>query len=166
MMKIQVAGLSEGTHHYRFCVGSADLELTGQFSGDILVQATIEKVGAQLHLRATVEATGKFQCDRCLSSFERPLRPAFQMHYVTGEGDESQFDPAEVQTLSPGYPVIDIADDVRQTLLLSVPLKLLCREDCAGLCPQCAQNLNEGACTCTTEKADGRWDALRRLKSN
>jgi len=166
MMKIQVAGLSEGIHQYRFCVGSAELEPTGQFTGDILVHVAVEKVGTQLHLRATVEATGRFQCDRCVSSFERPLRPSYQMHYMADNGEPRQYDPAEVQVLSPGYAVIDIADDVRQTLILSVPLKLLCREDCAGLCPGCAKNLNETACTCTVNTADGRWDALRRLQSN
>jgi uncharacterized protein len=166
MMRIQVAGLSEGVHHYRFRVGARDLNLGQEFLGEILVRVDLEKIGTQLHLKAAVEATGTFECDRCVTSFEKRLRPSYQMHYVMDQEEFGRYDPAEVQVLSAGHPVVNIADDVRQTLLLSIPLKLLCREDCAGLCPHCAKNLNEDACTCTVERADGRWDTLRRLQSN
>ncbi len=165
-MKIQVAGLSEGVHKYRFAVDAADLDLGPQFSGKVVALATVEKIGTQLHLKGAVEATGTFACDRCVTVFERMLRPSYAMHYVADQEEYGRFDPAEVQVISPGHPVIDISDDVRQTLLLSIPLKLLCREDCAGLCPRCATNLNEGVCSCSPERADGRWDALRRLQSN
>jgi len=165
-MRIQVAGLSEGIHDHRFTIGAADLNLGPQFSGDTVVHVSVEKIGTQLHLKATAETTGTFECDRCVTSFEKRLRPSYQMHYVVDREEYGRYDPAEVQVLSPGHAMIEIDDDVRQTLLLSIPLKLLCREDCAGLCPHCAKNLNEGTCSCSPQQADGRWDALRRLKSN
>jgi uncharacterized protein len=52
-----------------------------------------------------------------------------------------------------------------QELLLEVPMKPLCREDCAGLCPRCGALLGSDHCTCTAESAgDSRWAALARLK--
>jgi uncharacterized protein len=68
--------------------------------------------------------------------------------------------------MSPGQTVIDMADDVRQTVLLAVPLKNVCREDCRGLCPQCGRNLNDGACDCKETRVDGRWDKLKELQNN
>lgn len=165
-MKIQVAGLSEGAHRYRFTVGAAELGVDERFAGQVVVEATLDRVGTQMHLRAEVQATGSFVCDRCVAPFSRTLRPSYTMHYVADETETGPFDPAEVQVLFPGNPVIDIADDVRQTLLLSVPLKLLCREDCRGLCPRCAKDLNDGPCGCESRPADSRWEALRRLQSN
>ena len=86
------------------------------------------------------------------------------MYYVTGEGADSQIDPAELQIVPPGFSVIDLSEDVRQTVLLSVPLKLLCTENCKGLCPLCGRNLNSGTCTCTQGAVDTRWEQLIKLK--
>ena len=63
-----------------------------------------------------------------------------------------------VARLARVYPVYVLA------LLVALPLKPLCREDCAGLCPQCGANLNEGPCGCEPDTEDDRWAALRELK--
>ena len=68
--------------------------------------------------------------------------------------------------IAPGQTVIDMADDVRQTVLLSVPLKNVCRDECRGLCPLCGRNLNEGTCDCKETPVDGRWDKLKELQNN
>jgi len=88
------------------------------------------------------------------------------MFYVIEGAETEHLDPVEFQQLLPGQAVIDIADDVRQTLLLAVPLKLLCSENCRGLCPTCGKNLNEGECSCRNDVGDPRWDVLRNLQSN
>jgi hypothetical protein len=66
----------------------------------------------------------------------------------------------------PGQTVIDLSDDARQTVLLALPLKHLCREDCRGLCPQFGRNLNEGTCDCRETRLDGRWDKLKEFQNN
>ena len=162
-MKIQVGGLSDGCHDYRFHAEPSELGLSGAFSTGITVTATLEKSGNQLHLAAKVETAGSFTCDRCVAPFEKRLTPSCDMHYVTDATAGDRFDPSEVQVISPAYQVIDITDDVRQTLVLAVPLKLLCREDCAGLCPKCAKNLNEGRCECKDLIVEPRWEGLRRF---
>jgi uncharacterized protein len=58
---------------------------------------------------------------------------------------------------------IDLSGIVHDEVLLGLPMNPVCREDCAGLCPTCGQNLNEGDCECPPA-SDPRWDALRRLK--
>ncbi len=55
----------------------------------------------------------------------------------------------------------DEEDLVRSTLILELPGRYLCNEDCKGLCPKCGCDLNEGLCQCNTKEADPRWDVLK-----
>jgi len=57
-----------------------------------------------------------------------------------------------------------LEEAVREQVLLALPLKMICREDCKGLCPQCGQNLNEGPCSCTAPNHDLRWSALKEIR--
>jgi uncharacterized protein len=57
----------------------------------------------------------------------------------------------------------DLFPRVREELILDMPIKLLCREDCKGLCSKCGADLNEGACGCPGAPVDRRWGPLRNL---
>ena len=59
---------------------------------------------------------------------------------------------------------LDLKEAIREEVILSQTLLVLCDPDCKGLCPQCGVNLNEESCECSVEEADPRWDALRALK--
>ena len=160
-MKIQVGSLSEGTHEYRFRTDAGDIQLGEGFSGEVTVNATMQKTGHQLALRARITAQGTFICDRCTSPFTLRLAPEYRMFYVWNETDAESLDPSEVQVISAGLPIVDLTDDVRQTVLLSVPLKLLCKQDCRGLCPDCGIDLNTGTCACMSASVDSRFESLR-----
>jgi uncharacterized protein len=58
-----------------------------------------------------------------------------------------------------------LEDALREQVLLAVPLKTLCREDCKGLCPHCGKNLNESQCSCAEQREDPRWAALKEIRS-
>ena len=68
-----------------------------------------------------------------------------------------------VYPLHEGQIEVDISDDLREDLLLDLPTHPRCREDCAGLCPQCGANRNETSCSCSPEVGGGPWDSLDRL---
>ncbi len=163
-MKIQVGGLSDGIYQFALAEDATSLELDGQFKDQVSANVTVEKNGAQIFLKAGVSAQGAFECDRCLTPFVSRLASSFRMYYVVGETADSRIDPAELKIVPPGFSVIDLSDDIRQTVLLSVPLKLLCREECKGLCPHCGVNLNFRTCTCSETSVDPRWEQLMRLK--
>jgi uncharacterized protein len=57
-----------------------------------------------------------------------------------------------------------LEDALREQILLALPIKNICRDDCAGLCPRCGQNRNLGPCACPPSPADERWAPLARLK--
>lgn len=163
-MRIQVGGLSDGVYQHTLAEDAATMELGSQFQDQVVARVTIEKSGTQIFLKTALSLNGSFTCDRCLSPFLSSLTPSYRMCYVTEGGDDSNMDPAELQVVPPGFSVIDMTDDVRQTVLLSVPLKLLCSENCKGLCPHCGMNLNFGTCTCTESVVDPRWEQLIKLK--
>ncbi len=60
---------------------------------------------------------------------------------------------------------IDLAETLREELLLALPLAPLCKETCRGLCPRCGTDLNEASCDCPEDPKDDRWAALRNLKA-
>ena len=165
-MKIQVGGLSQGHHNYTFRAQPADLGLDGHYVRDVDVTVELEKTATQLMLKAELATEGRFVCDRCADDFAQPLAASYRMHYLWNQEDAAQLDPAEVQIVASNLAVIDLTEDVRQTLILAVPLKLLCRSDCKGLCPRCGKNMNLGSCTCSDEPGDSRWEALRSLRTN
>lgn len=166
VMKIQVGNLSDGYHEYLLEAKPTDFGLEEGFNSEILVNAVLDKTGNQIYLKADVRTHGSFGCDRCASPFEAPVSSKFQACYFT-EGEEVvNVDPEELRMIPPGFSVIDITDDIRQTILLAIPLKLLCSDTCRGLCPQCGKNLNTGSCECSDTTVDSRWEKLREIQQN
>jgi uncharacterized protein len=58
-----------------------------------------------------------------------------------------------------------LEDALREQVLLALPLKTICRDDCKGLCPHCGKNLNEIQCACVDEVEDPRWAALKEIRT-
>lgn len=165
-MKIQIGGLSDGLHHYSFAVASSELGLGAQFIGNVAVEAALDKSSTQILLTSAIKATAQFECDRCVTPFTTTLQSSYTMFYLPEGSDAPHLDPAEVQVVPSGLHLIDLTEDVRQTILLSVPFKLLCKESCKGLCPTCGKNLNQESCSCSAPDIDSRWEKLRKLQSN
>jgi uncharacterized protein len=162
-MNIQVGGLSEGVHEFQFRAVASDLGLDHSFPQELRVDTCLERIGHQIALQTAIETVGVFQCDRCTSKFETVLKPTYNMVYVIEGTETGNIDGGELQIIPSGLGVIDISEDVRQAVVLSVPLKLLCSESCKGLCAQCGVNLNIATCSCSDTAVDPRWEALREL---
>ncbi|MEK6650659.1 MAG: DUF177 domain-containing protein [Bacteroidota bacterium] len=166
-MQINIARIAEGAHHHTFEALPSDLELDEPFVGPIRVGAEFNRTGRQYLLHASFESKGVFTCDRCLDRFDLPLTGSYRILYVP----ESSSAPAtgksgEVQTVPSDAQVITLDEDLRQFLELAIPKKLLCREECQGLCPTCGTNLNTGSCSCEKSATDPRWDALKKLSKS
>ena len=165
-MKIQIGSLSEGLHEYQFTTPVEDVGLTDPFQGEVKVSVALEKTGTQMVLRGLVNADCKVTCDRCTRLFPLAVHAPYRMFYVAGGSEFEGIDRAELQTVDPGAGSLDITEDVRQTALLAVPLKLVCSEGCKGLCPHCGINLNVESCSCTREEGGTRWEPLRSLRGS
>jgi uncharacterized protein len=140
------AGLAEVLHEHRGPKDIvADIRLRGKFSG-------------------------KFQvpCARCVEPVEIPLAADFDLIFrpatADSEAPERSITAPETEI---GYYQKDsllLEDVLREQVLLSLPVRTLCKEDCKGLCPRCGQNRNSEACSCDVGPSDPRWEALAGLR--
>lgn len=165
--RINISNLSEGIHEYSFETEPFKIGLDECFNTTVKVAATLDKSLRQILLQAKVTTSGVFECDRCLEQFSKQLNVAYTIVYI--QDNRTAIDvkkEEEVQVLSADTNYIDLDEDVRQYILLALPQKLLCVEDCLGLCPNCGINKNSSNCTCQNQTFDSRWDALKKLSSS
>ena len=161
--KIRISQLPTGLHEYHFSSEPREIGLESNFRGRVEVYAGVDKLPRQLYVKARIRTSGLFNCDRCVEEFEHSLEASYSMFYVYDDAEGAKFPTEEVQVISPDAVCIDLAEDVSQVVTLSVPLKLLCREDCKGLCPRCGTNWNRKPCNCSAEGMDPRWNNLEQL---
>ncbi len=118
-------------------------------------------------VEAELETEVELLCSRCLQSFLQKVTLKIEEEYipvidvVTGVRLSAPEDPGSF--LIDEHHVIDLTEAVRQYALLAVPMKPLCYQDCAGLCPGCGKNLNRELCQCPEEVIDPRWSELLKL---
>jgi uncharacterized protein len=126
------------------------------------------KVVIDIRLRGTLSASLELNCARCLEPVAQNVTRDFDLLYRplgTDAGrDELSVTDAEAEI---GYyqgEGLLLEDVLREQVLLAVPLKVTCREDCKGLCPHCGKNLNQEQCSCTVPLEDPRWSALKEIR--
>src|SRR5512146_1426571 len=127
-----------------------------------------KKVLDDIHVKGELATRLELACARCLEPVERDVTRSFDLLYRPRGSDagheELSVTDAEADI---GYYTGDgllLEDVLREQVLLAVPLKVVCREECKGLCPRCGQNLNQGACACPEPTEEVRWAALKDLK--
>jgi uncharacterized protein len=128
---------------------------------------TIHHLGGRLRLtrtpqgivvQGTLHAQTSVECVRCLDECECPVEVPFEELFLPSSSPEATY-PYVID--EGGF--IDLTPIVREEGILAVPIQVLCKPDCRGLCPQCGQNLNDGPCACAQESLDPRLASLRNL---
>lgn len=148
-------------------------------TGELRVKGHAELIREHHSHRVTVPSIrlvgtlrGEFEanCARCIEPVPERVDTQFDLLYrplgTDRRGDEVSISEAETEI---GYyegEGMELADSVREQVLLALPVKVVCRPDCKGICPECGKNLNEGECNCSTKVVDPRWDALKDLKKD
>ena len=147
--------------HYRVSETESNCSTYGEVS--------LLRTDRGIFVSGTLNTAVKALCGRCLVSFDQSLTLEIKEEYLltvdpsTGAslpfgGEEGAFTINENRE-------VDLTEAVRQYSLLALPMKPLCREGCAGLCPSCGQNLNLGPCSCPAGAIDPRLAGLARLAS-
>jgi len=107
-------------------------------------------------------------CARCLEPVRQDIRRKFDLLYrplgADAGQDEQSVAGAESEISYYQGQGLLLEDVLREQILLAVPLKAICREDCKGLCAHCGANLNAGPCSCAEPAEDPRWSALKDLR--
>jgi uncharacterized protein len=121
-------------------------------------------------IRLVGKLDGGFEvnCARCLEPVRQQVSCSFDLLYrpeeATKGSDEVSISESETEIGFYTGEGMELEDSLREQVLLAVPVKVICRPDCKGLCPHCGKNLNQESCGCSTKAEDPRWNALRELR--
>ncbi|HZA35530.1 MAG TPA: DUF177 domain-containing protein [Vicinamibacterales bacterium] len=131
------------------------------------LRLNLHKDKAKVRLTGTVKTTVEVDCSRCLEGFQVPIASTFDVQYLPATAapadSDREVDEQELDTAFYQDGVIDLRQLVREQIFLMLPMKPLCQESCAGLCPVCGTNLNTGSCECSPEWEDPRLAPLKAL---
>ncbi len=152
-MKIQLDRIPyEGSHFIEEDpVAAYELSyLDFKFKDPIRLDISAQIVSGNLVVSGKISTRVKMTCSLCLKAFSR-----------TWEEPSYHFD---CQVINP-HDSIDLTENIREAIIVGLPVKPLCREDCKGLCPSCGTDWNSAQNTCCSkQKMDIRWTDLNKLK--
>lgn len=122
--------------------------------------------GSGLGLRLRFATSLRGPCQRCLAPSVVDVAVDAREFQASGRGDADEpDDDLDCEYLSgPTRMELDVAAWARDAMAEVVPMSVLCREECAGLCARCGADLNAGACGCVDDQSDPRWAALAELR--
>jgi len=135
------------------------------------VDLAVNRFPDHIRVQGTIRGALEVGCHRCLKPVEVPLDEALDVLLVkapAAEGEEEQEVELEEEDLDYEFfdgEVIDIDMLVSEQIFLSLPFKVLCSEECRGLCPGCGANLNDEPCRCAGSPKDSPFSVLERLKN-
>ncbi len=147
---------------------SETYDVTGEGNGSLVEgEVKLTRTGRGILVQGTLHTTVKITCSRCLCLFDCPLTIEIEEEYFPVIDVSSGMPAPEPE--EPGaltideHHILDLTEAIRQNALLAIPMKPLCREECAGLCVQCGKDLNVGQCDCQQTSMDSRWSKLAGL---
>jgi uncharacterized protein len=121
-----------------------------------------------IRVQGDLATTLELPCARCLEPVAQKVARQFDLLYrplgTDAGNEELSVTAAEAEI---GYyqgEGLVLGDTLREQVLLAVPLKVVCREDCKGLCPTCGKNRNVESCSCAPPLGDPRWSALKDIR--
>lgn len=146
-----------------------DVRQVGPLSVNGRAELLVENHGHQetvedIRVRARIEGRFELLCARCLTGVLTPVDAAFDLIFrpegVDAEAGEHAISEDETEIGYYEKSGLPLEDVVREQVLLTLPGRALCREECKGLCPHCGADRNATECACDNTVADSRWHAL------
>ncbi len=135
-----------------------------EFDGDARVVGDITDRAGYMSLTLTATVSYRSECARCLA----PVSGDFAVQLERTVAAEGTLTEEQIEENVDEYAIIhdgklDLDEEIREELLLSFPMRFLCREDCPGLCPKCGKPLSLGDCGCPKNEPDPRLAVLKKL---
>lgn len=134
------------------------------------VRATAELVDGQIRIYGTLHTRVELVCARCLESVSEEMSKDFDLFYrplaTVAREEEAKLKLDETDIAFFDGQGLFLADVLAEQVNLQIPMKVICRSDCRGLCPHCGANLNSEECRCEIHSPDPRLAPLARVKQN
>jgi len=160
-------GKQPKSFEFAFKPNEIDLDEGTRLTGKTVFAGKISRDGTRTHVRGSITTDVEIDCVRCLGPVDKKISVEFEDIFVDAIG-EPEADEIElgVENLDESFITgdeIDMAEVVREQLILATDENVLCTEDCKGLCPKCGGNRNLIDCKCEENAVDPRWAALKNL---
>ena len=158
--------------HKSYAPGSIDYH-TADFKQvePLEVHAMAELLDGQIRISGDLQTKIEMVCARCLEPVIEEVHREFDLFYrpMTASAKPNEEERLKADDTEIGFFRGDgmfLADILSEQVLLSLPMKVICRSDCRGLCPSCGANLNHEECRCETHATDPRLAPLARLRQD
>jgi uncharacterized protein len=146
----------------------AEKENLGLPLGNVDVSVTLKRIRETLYLEGDIRTETETDCSRCLEAARLPISAAFKYiltpAQVEHQEEEKELGAEDLDFICYQDDLIDLDPLIIEQVMLQIPMKVLCREDCRGLCPRCGINLNKDHCQCHDERIDSRLAILKKMK--
>ncbi len=150
---------SNVTFDYNMDFSSTDINGYYPFISPVSVKGIVKACNGFAQLHAEVSFQFSIPCDRCTKQIDKQYQFTFSHVLVLSlENEDDNDDYIQVPD-----DKLDLDELIRADILLELPTKFLCSEDCKGLCSICGKNLNDGACNCDLHQVDPRLEVLKKL---
>jgi len=132
------------------------LNLNMKLLTPVNLDGKISKSGEDVFINGQINTIIEVSCHRCLKHFSQKVDTSFELFCqpvpVNEQNDYYEITPEELGISYYQDNTIDLSNTIRDTIILEIPIKLLCSDDCNGLCTECGNNLNKNQCCCANEK--------------
>lgn len=147
-----------------FAIDSADAPYGVTFPEAVKAKGSITNSGGYMRLCSEESARYVSECARCLRPIDDVLTIGFEKN-VAEAGTVKEEDADDYLFIEDSR--LDVESPLIEQIIVEFPSKILCREDCKGLCPRCGTDLNEGNCNCSQKAPDSRWaSALAKIRDS
>jgi uncharacterized protein len=139
-------------------------------SGPLSWTVSAERAGEEIRINGTFDGAVELNCSRCLEPARCGISRSFELFFrehdeeIIDEDDDVELTDDDMRTSYFVGTQMDIGDIIREQVLLSLPMKVLCKVECKGLCPVCGTNLNINTCNCSVERFSPHIDKLQDIK--
>lgn len=128
--------------------------------GDITFSGTLTNTNGILQLDGHLNTAYSSECYRCLCAVRKVMELKIKESFInSADAEQSNMYPFEGK-------VLDISKALNDNIILNLPMKQLCSNDCKGLCIKCGANLNEVQCGCSEDDTDPRMEGLNKYFDN
>lgn len=136
-------------------------EVNNAVLNPVRVKGTVYNTGDGIFLDGMLYYCYKDNCARCLAEVEGEIETEISGRIL--EDEESKFEESDEKLIAYNKDEIYLDEVIADAVLLSMPMRILCGEDCKGLCPKCGKDLNQGECECQDDDVDPRLAKLRNF---
>ncbi|MBQ5398321.1 MAG: DUF177 domain-containing protein [Ruminococcus sp.] len=161
LLQLKEVFLNDGSRQrFDYSLPMSDFEISGDYPFKSPVKVSAEAVNraglVELKINAVFDYTTR--CDRCFEEITKHMEQVFVHGLATSLIDDENDDYIE----TPDY-TLELDEVVISDIVLNLPSKMLCKDDCKGLCPVCGKNLNLSDCGCDSQPVDSRLEILKQL---